>query len=83
MLEAAPKLTVRDGLLIATASPLTFAPGDVQKTIQVNVVDDTAVEGTETVILNLGAASNATVANMAAILTLRLRPIGSPWFRSD
>ncbi|WP_272946224.1 Calx-beta domain-containing protein, partial [Geobacter sp. OR-1] len=44
-----------------SASPLTFAPGVTSQNITLNIVDDTAVEPNETVIVNLGTPSNANL----------------------
>src|SRR5262249_56512483 len=38
-----------DDYTISPASPLTFAPGEISKTITITVVDDTLVESDETV----------------------------------
>ena len=41
--------------------PITFNPGETQKTFVVSVVGDTAVEPDETFFVNLSAPSNATI----------------------
>jgi hypothetical protein len=43
---------------IPTASPLVFAPGELQKMIRVNITQDTAVEAPETVIITFGTLVN-------------------------
>jgi hypothetical protein len=69
--DAASTATVTSDYTFGTASPLTFAPGETTKMIQVNIVDDTAVEGNETVIVGLTAATDATiVAPSAHTLTI-------------
>ncbi len=47
----------------ATSGTLTFAPGETSKTISVPVIGDTAVEPNETFFVNLGAPTNATLAD--------------------
>jgi hypothetical protein len=51
--------TSPDDYSIAPPSPLTFAPGETNKTITITVVDDTLVEADETVVLTLGTPTNA------------------------
>ncbi|HEX8312714.1 MAG TPA: Calx-beta domain-containing protein, partial [Chthoniobacteraceae bacterium] len=46
------------GLALTT---LTFAPGELTKTVSVTINDDTAVEGDETFTLNLSNPTNATL----------------------
>jgi Ca2+-binding RTX toxin-like protein len=66
-----------DGSAIApgdyTASPLTtltFAPGQTSQTITVNVQDDLAVEGDETLFVNLSNATGATITDAQGIGTI-------------
>ncbi|GIL16465.1 MAG: hypothetical protein BroJett040_02160 [Oligoflexia bacterium] len=44
---------------LATSSPITFAPGEVSKSISMNIADDHLVEATETIIINLTGTSGA------------------------
>ncbi|MGH9867942.1 MAG: Calx-beta domain-containing protein [Candidatus Polarisedimenticolia bacterium] len=48
---------------LATTGTLTFDPGQTAKTITVDVAGDTAWEGTEFFLVNLSAATNATIAD--------------------
>jgi len=50
-----------DDYSIAPVSPLVFAPGETSKTVTITVVDDSDVEPEETVVLTLGAPTNATL----------------------
>ena len=45
---------------LSTAGPLSFAPGQTSKTISVSIINDTAVESNETVVLSFGTLINAT-----------------------
>ena len=45
----------------APASPLTFAPFETSKTVQLNIVNDSDVEDDETIILSLGAPTGASL----------------------
>jgi hypothetical protein len=53
--------TSPDDYTISSASPLTFAPGETEKTITITVVDDAVAETDETVVLTLGTPTNATL----------------------
>lgn len=55
---------------VITASPLTFEPGDVTKTVEIIVSGDTADEHDETFYVNLTDASNATLADFQGIGTI-------------
>ncbi len=44
---------------ITTTSPLSFSPGETSKTIGVSIINDTLDEPDETVVLSLGAPTNA------------------------
>ena len=57
---------------VATAGSLVWGDGDgIPKTFRVTILDDTAVEGNETVILTLsGASGGATISVPTAILTI-------------
>jgi hypothetical protein len=45
----------------AASGTVTFAPGETQKTVVVEVLGDTTLEGSETFFVNLGAPTNATL----------------------
>jgi Ca2+-binding RTX toxin-like protein len=49
---------------------LTFAPGEMLKTVRVVTVDDSLVEGQEAFTLQLYSATNATLGNATATATL-------------
>lgn len=55
---------------VATASTLTFAPGETSKTILVEILSDTTEEPDETLVLNLSSPTNATVADAQGIATI-------------
>ena len=50
----------------ATSGTLTFAPGDIAKTVRVPIVDDTVPDDGETFLLDIFDASGATFAGGAA-----------------
>jgi hypothetical protein len=54
---------------VISSSPITFAAGDTTETITINVLEDSAYESSETVIISLGAPSGA---NLGAITTYTL-----------
>jgi hypothetical protein len=54
----------------ATSGTLTFAPGETSRTITVGVLGDTAVEGTETFVVNLTSPVNATIADAQGVGTI-------------
>ncbi len=54
----------------ASAGTLTFAAGEITKTIGVSVTGDTVDEPDETFAVNLGAPVNATIADAQAIVTI-------------
>jgi hypothetical protein len=49
---------------------LTFAPGVTSQTVNVPVVGDVLDEATETAVLNLSSAVNATIADSQGVLTI-------------
>ena len=54
----------------AASGTLTFSPGDTSKTVAVNALTDTAVEGDETLTLTLSNPSGATLGSASATGTL-------------
>ncbi|MDJ0647421.1 MAG: Calx-beta domain-containing protein [Xenococcaceae cyanobacterium MO_188.B19] len=56
---------------IATSGTLTFAPGETQKTIAVEVVGDTELESDETFNVNLSNPVNSAIANSLGIGTIQ------------
>ncbi len=56
----------------ATNGTLTFLPGEVSKTFKVGVIDDTLIEGDETVLLSLSnpTGQGSLLAPNAAVLTI-------------
>ena len=55
---------------VAQTGTLTFAPGEVTKVITVKVTGDTAIEGNETLKVNLTAPTGATIADGVAVGTI-------------
>jgi len=55
---------------LASAAPLTFAPGQTVKTVTVNAVGDTLVEPNETFSVNLSAASGAVISDSQGVGTI-------------
>ena len=55
-----------------TFAPVTvgFAAGETSKTVNVQVIGDTAVEGSETVVLGLSSVSGATIGTPSGTLTI-------------
>jgi hypothetical protein len=54
----------------STSGTLTFAPGEVSKTVVVQVIGDTSRENKETLTLRLSSPTNAVLANTDAIGTI-------------
>jgi thermitase len=54
----------------AASGTLSFAPGETSKTITVSVSGDTAAEPNETFVVNLSAATNATIADAQGVGTI-------------
>jgi hypothetical protein len=54
--------TVADGDYVAVGGTLTFAPGDLSKTVLVTVNGDVKLEGDETFTVTLSGPTNATIA---------------------
>jgi len=57
----------RTGDYTAVSGTLTFAPGELSKTVSVTVRNDTTIEPTETFFVSLSSASGATIADAQAI----------------
>src|SRR5439155_20503961 len=55
---------------LAASGSVTFAPGETSKPVQVTVVDDTAVEGSQTFKVLLSGAVGATVADGTGVATI-------------
>jgi endoglucanase len=55
---------------VAKSGTLTFAPGETSKTIAVSVIGDTAVEASETFLLNLSSPTKATLADGQSVVTI-------------
>ena len=71
---------------------LTFNPGETSKAVAVTLIGDTAVEGSETFVLNLSAPANATLADpqgvgtlteddVTGLITITIRPPQASWRR--
>lgn len=54
----------------ATSGTLSFAPGETSKSIPVVIIDDTATEGDETILVNLSNPVNVTLGNTQGIITI-------------
>jgi thermitase len=54
----------------AASGTLSLAPGETSKTITVSVSGDTAAEPNETFVVNLSAATNATIADAQGVGTI-------------
>jgi hypothetical protein len=55
---------------IATSGVVSFAPGEVDKIVTVQVIGDTILDGTETFLMNLTTPANATLARAQAVGTI-------------
>lgn len=62
----------------ANSGTITFAPGETQKTININVLGDAAVESDETFLLKLSNPSGATIADSEATGTIRNDDVAAP-----
>ncbi|HVL02895.1 MAG TPA: Calx-beta domain-containing protein, partial [Acidimicrobiales bacterium] len=62
--------TVADNDYLATTGSLSFAPGEVSKTISVTVNGDTKVEPDETFTVNLSSPANATIGDGQGVGTI-------------
>lgn len=70
--------TIADSDYIQTSGTLTFAPGEISKTITVAVIGDTAYEPDETFSVRLSNPANATLARAEGIGTIvNDDPVGS------
>ena len=54
----------------SASGTLTFTPGQTSKTVSVTVTDDTADEANETITFTLSDASNATISDASATVTI-------------
>jgi hypothetical protein len=70
-----------------TSGTATFAPGATTTTITVPIVGDTVVEPDETVLVNLTAPVNATIADAQAVVTITnddsATSLPTPWQTQD
>jgi endoglucanase len=55
---------------VAKSGTLTFAPGEISKTIAVSVLSDSAVEANESFLVNLSSPSKATLADGQSAVTI-------------
>jgi len=55
---------------VSTSGTVTFAPGETTKTITVTVLGNITAEPNETFTVNLSAATNATIADASATVTI-------------
>jgi hypothetical protein len=63
--------TVEDGDYADATGTVTFNPGEVEKTVSVQIIGDAKAEPDETFTLNLSEPVNATLADGSAIGTIR------------
>ena len=54
----------------STSGLLTFAPGEITKTVSVPIINDTAFEGAETLNVTLSGATNASIATANGLITI-------------
>jgi hypothetical protein len=64
----------------ATSGVLTFAPGETQKTVVVDVLGDTALEPNETFLVNLAAPTNAVLGDAQGQGTIQNDEVGADIF---
>jgi hypothetical protein len=62
--------TAPDDYAALSAVSVTFAPGEMSRTVQIAVVDDSAVEGEEMFSVLLGNAQGAEIGDGAGIVTI-------------
>ncbi len=55
---------------IGVSNSLSFAPGDTQKTVSINIITETLNESDETFYFNLSNATNATITDNQGICTI-------------
>jgi CSLREA domain-containing protein len=63
---------------LAAAGTLTFTPGTTTQPVNVTVVGDTVVEGSETFVVNLSGAANATIITPQGTGTITNDDLGGP-----
>ena len=56
---------------VGTIGTVTFLPGEVSKTIVVNVLGDVVSEADETLLVNLSGAVNATLSDSQGLGTIQ------------
>jgi hypothetical protein len=64
----------------ATSGVLTFAPGETQKTVVVDVIGDTALEPNEAFFVNLGSPTNAVLGDAQGQGTIQDDEVGADIF---
>ena len=64
----------------ATSGVLTFAPGETQKTVVVNIIGDTALEPDEAFFVNLGSPTNAVLGDAQGQGTIQDDEVGADIF---
>lgn len=62
----------------AASGTLTFAPGETVQSVQFPIVGDDAVEGAETLALNLSGADQATIGQGQAMVTIQDNDVPAP-----
>lgn len=67
----------------ATSGTLTFAPGETQKTVVVDVIGDTTLEANETFLVNLGTPSNAELGDSQGLGTIQNDEVGPDIFEAN
>jgi len=74
-----------DYVEISTPQTLVFSPGEISKTIDVTLIQDTLDEGDETFTLNLSNSINATISTLFATATItddEVNACGAPAYNS-
>lgn len=63
---------------VATSGTLSFAAGQATATVRVQILNDTVVEGNETLLLNLSGGSNLTIADNQGAATIVSDDVAPP-----